>query len=253
MNYRTELSQKQFKDLQAFLSTIKATFEDFSITQGRFRSRENENHFVLETFFDCFDQMDFVLGDVGAISRVLSNLDKTSGIVVTVGEDNVEFSDGEQSVNTGKKQDLFSNPFMSDDEMNEIFPPNHDENPIIEATLSKSVVSNIWKTGRDINTDGVTIMQEGGEHNKAYLVVKERGQAGGRQYRVDLKTGFLNPIGEGAGFTFNRKVYAFNKSDMIMKVRPGHEEPIVLIVHEAKLGDLSIIIHARAAIIREDP
>ncbi len=248
MTNQTELTQAQFKDLLAFLSTIKATFEDFYITQGKFRSRENENQFVVETSFDCFDQMDFVLGDVWAISKMLSSLNKKSAIVVTVGEDYVEFSDGEQTVYTGKKLGFFGNPFIADDEMSRIFTLNREENPIIEVTLSKSIVSNIWKMGRDFNTDAVTILQEGGEPNKAYLLV----EGGGRQYRIDLKTGFITSIGEGARITFTKKVYAFNKSDMTMKVKPGDEEPIVWITHETMLGDLEIVIYTRAAIIRED-
>jgi hypothetical protein len=252
-------SQTVEKELYAFLSIIKTHFLDFSIVKGRFRSRDDQRVCIVETQFDCFDGMEFALSDIKALVRMLSPLDRTSPIVVTLDGDCVVFSDGQGSIELKKLQGEFiNNPFVTDDEMKGVLDQVIlDQTPIIEETIAKSVVSKIGKMCRDFKTDIVSIKQQDGDPGKGYLLVEDR-QAYyryprlGRRYPVRLEKGFLTPIREGVRINMTNLPYLFNKSDVTLEVRHCSDPEIAAIMHRAAVGSLSISTFGRSMLMEEN-
>jgi hypothetical protein len=258
MKFINELSQEEFKDLYAFLSIIKTHFLDFSIVKGRFRSRDDQRVCIVETQFDCFDGMEFALSDIKALVRMLSPLDRTSPIVVTLDGDCVVFSDGQGSIELKKMQGEFiNNPFVTDDEMKGVLDQViFDQTPIIEEKIPKSDVSNIGKMCCDFKTDIVSIKQQDGVPGKGYLLVEERqayyGSPGvGSRYPVGFKKGFLTPIREGVRINMTNLPYLFNESDVTLEVRHCSEPEVAAIMHRTAVGSLSISTFGRSMLMEE--
>jgi len=258
MKTRSELTEDQFKDLYAFLSIIGTQFKDFTIVQGWFRSRTDDLTCLVETHFECFDGMDFALNGIKAFVRMLSTLDKTSSVEVTVDDESVFFSDGQVIVDLKKIRGSFNdNPFIPEEEIKRIYfdQVDNDERPIIRETIHRSVVSKFGKMCRHLQTNVVTIRQQKGDPRRGYLVVEEHpgyGPSGSsNRYTVGLKTGFITPIKEGAHMNIANLPYFFNKSDVTLEVKRCTDPKIVAIMHKVAVGDLSITIFGRASLVEE--
>lgn len=259
MKTRSELTEDQFKDLYAFLSIIGTQFNDFTIVQGCFRSRTDDLTCIVETHFECFDGMDFGLSGIKAFVRMLSTIDKTSSVEVTMDDEFVFFADGQVIVDLKKIQGSFNdNPFVPDEEIKRIYFDQvvNEERSIIRETIHRSVVSNIGKMCRDLHTNVVTIRQQKGDPGRGYLVVEEKpgyGPSGSsRRYTVALKTGFLTPLKEGTRMHMSNLPYLFNKSDVTLEVKRCTDTEIVAIMHKAAVGDLSISSFGRAALMEDN-
>ena len=258
MKKRSELTEDQFKDLYAFLSIIGTRFKDFTIVQGCFRSRTDDLTCLVETHFECFDRMNFALSGIKAFVRMLSTLDKTSSVEVTLNDESVFFSDGQVIVDLKKIQGSFNdNPFIPEDDMRRIYFDQvvNDERPIIRETIHRSVVSKFGKMCRDLQTNVVTIRQQKGDPSRGYLVVEEHpgyGPSGSSsRCTIGLKTGFITPIKEGAHMNIANLPYFFNKSDVTLEVKRCTDPKIVAIMHKLAVGDLSITIFGRASLVEE--
>ena len=105
---KAEISVKDFKNFKSFLSIIKSDFDDFSLVDGAFRARSNNDTCIVETGFGFFSDMRFDITDIKKFIRIISKFDKTNSITVTLNNGSIIFEDsvGPIELSRGNPADL---------------------------------------------------------------------------------------------------------------------------------------------------
>ena len=250
----TTLTKEQFRDFITFLNIIRYDFIDLWINNGVFRARSNDHTCVVESGFSYFENFTFFIANIPLIIKVLSALDKNTGISITVDETDVIFDDGYQSINIKKaRYDFADNPFVQDQEMKEIFYDNIDnQKPLIFETLPKAVVSNICKMAQDLNTESICVKHNKGDLNKGNLYVSDKTGNSSESsvkfctYSYKLKETFLNPMKHNYYFTLNSHPFVFNKSDMTINGYLSNNHDMIMTIYTVVVGKLLINIYGRS-------
>ena len=247
----------EFKEILTFLNIIKPHFNDFCVVHGQFRSRSNDSTFVVETYFGCFSEMDFIISDIKALAKMLSTLERQSKITVTTDDETVSFSDGYQHVKFDKlSQETCDNKFMSQEELDGIFAEQIDyDRPLIKETLPKAVVCNISKVSRELTANAVTFRHERGNLKKGCIVIKSSsgyGSAICKKYAVQLREELLTPMDKNHRFNATTLPYIFNKSEMTLDVKFFLEGNMLAAIHHTSIGQLCITIYTRSAYIEDE-
>jgi hypothetical protein len=247
----TVLSKEQFKEFYTYLNIIKDDFVDLCVVNGQFRSRTNCKTSIFETFFEYFKGMDFIIGDIRSLVRILSVLSKKTKITVTVDDENVYFNDGYQNIKIGRAPSKYcGNPFVAENELNDMILKNIDSNkPLIKYSLPKSLVCNFKKMAYEINVKTIKFMHSEDDLSKGCFVISS-GHA--REYKHELKKDLLTPMDKDHYFNFSTLPYIFNKSDMTLDVSFSVNQDILIIIHHTKIDKLSITIYGRASYVKPD-
>ena len=249
----TTLTKEQFRDFALFLNIVRDDFIDFWINNGEFRARTNNHTCVVETGFTYFENLTFLIADIKHVIRTLSVLDKTVTINVTVDETAVIFNDGYQNINIKKAPyEYADNPFVSEQEMKEIFYENIDtKKPLISETFPGAIVSNIKKMADELNTTSIFVKHNEEDLNKGNVYISD--QAGITsassskfcEYSYNLKKSFLNPIKHNYYFELNIHPFVYNKSDMTINCYLSKSQDLVLTIYTVVVGKLLINIYGR--------
>ena len=248
MPAESTLCQDEFKDLYSFLGIIKADFQDFGVSEGQFRSRNNDMTVVVETYFEFFQNMTFTVANTKEFARMLSTLNKRSDIRVSIDDGTVSFSDGYQAVTFPCIDERVSdNKFMSLDEMKPVLEPVEDE-PIVRDTLPKAVVTNIGKAVKGLNASAVKYSGDEVDPYKGSIVVES--SDGSRNYTFVLKENLARSMGDYY-FKVSTFPYSFNKDDMVIEARFFEEQKVLRVIHQTKIGNLQVILFGKAAYISD--
>jgi len=247
---QTVLSKEQFKEFYTYLNIIKENFIDLCIVNGQFRGRTNCNANIFETFFEYFQGVDFIIGDIRSLVRILSVLSKKTKITVTVDDENVYFADGYQNIKIGRVTPKYcGNPFVPENELKAIFLETIDSSkPLIKYTLPKSLVCNINKMADEINVIAIKFMHSEDDLSKGCFVISGHE----REYKHELKKDLLTPMDKDHYFKFSRIPYIFNKSDITLDFSFSANQDILIIIYHTKVDKLSITIYGRAQYLKPD-
>jgi len=248
---QTVLSKEQFKAFCTYLNIIKDDFGDLCVVNGQFRSRTNGKACIFETFFEYFMGMDFIIGDIRSLVRILSVLSKKTKITVTVDDENVYFNDGYQNIKIGRAPSKYcENPFVAENELNDMILKNIDsDKPLINYSLSRSLVCNFKKMAEEINVNKIKFMHSEDDLCKGRFVISS---GHGREYKHELKKDLLTPMDKDHHFNFSTLPYIFNKSDMILDFSFSVDQDILIIIHHTKIEKLSITIYGRGSYLKHD-
>jgi len=170
---QTVLSKEQFKEFYTYLNIIKVDVIDLCVVNGQFRSRTYCKTSVIDTFFEYFKDMDFVIGNISFLVRILSSLSKKTKITVTVDDENVYFADGYQNITIERVPSKYcDNLFVTENELNDIILKKIDSNkPLIKYTLPKSLVCNINKMAADIGVAKIKFAHSDDNLSKGCIVI----------------------------------------------------------------------------------
>ena len=257
MAIKSVLWPDEFKDLLTFLRIIRTYVTDFHIVKGQFRTRGNDRTCVIETYFECFKDMEFAIGNINEFLRTLSYLDSRSHIEVTVDDQTVSFSDGYQTFKIVQViKEYCDNKFMTIEELNDIFANKIDNNrALIKETLSKGIVSNINRVSQDLNTLAIIFTHQEENLNKGLMIISQSGYGSSnisKEFTIDLKEDLLTPMDKDHYFNVTTVPYIFNKSEMTLDFRFYLEEAFMAAIHRTSIGQLSITIYARARYLQRE-
>jgi hypothetical protein len=243
-----------FKDLLNFLHIIRTDVNDFPIVKGRFRTRSNDLRCVIETYFECLKDMEFIIGNISGSLKTLSNLDNKSHIAVTADDQIVTFSDGYQTFRIVQAHKLFcDNKFMPIEELDAIFTNKIDNNrPLVKETLSKGIVSNINRVAQNLNTQAITFTHQEENLKKGRIIISQKGYGSSDrsdEYSIALKEDLLTPMYKDLYLNLTTLPYSFNNAEMTIDFRFLLEENILAAIHHTSIGQLSITIYARSAYV----
>jgi hypothetical protein len=199
--------------------------------------------------------VDFIIGDIRLLVKILSVLSKKTKITVIVDDENVYFADGYQNIKIGRVSSKYcDNAFVPENELNDMFFKTIDSNkPLIKYTLPKSLVCNINKITDDIGAITIKFKHSEDDLSKGCIVISS-GQDGGyaREFKIELKKDLLSPMDKYHYFNFSRLPYIFNKSDMTLDFSFSINQNELSIIHHTTIDNLSITIYGRAQYLKSD-
>jgi hypothetical protein len=252
----TVLSKEQFKEFYTFLNIIKPHFGDLCIVNGQFRSRSNCLTCIVEAYFEYFNSIDFIIGDIKMFVKMLSALSKKTKITVVVDDENVHFSDGYQSVKISRGvPENCDNAFVTEDELNNLILEVIDSNKrLVKQTLPAALVYRLNRMAVDIGANRIKFKHLESDLTKGCIVVSSSGIGDGheRKYEIELKNNLLTTMDKGHFFNFFCLPYIFNKSDMNLDFSFSVDPNVLIIIHNTKVEALSINIYGRAPYLNEN-
>ena len=245
------LSKEQFKELYTFLNIIKPNFNDLCMIDGQFRGRSNDKIFIVETTFSYFKGIDINIADIKMLVKMLYTLNKKAAITIAIDDTNVLFTDGYQSVQVMNAHPQFiDNKFIADEEMKELLDDNADvKNLFIKETLPKSVVCNINKITKDLNTQVIKVQHTQEDLNKGYFYISNRSRD--LEYKIKLKEAFITPMKKDHYFNMGSLPFIFNKADMTLNYYFNMDGSIIITIYSTTVDGLLVYAFGRAALIEE--
>jgi hypothetical protein len=258
--FETVLSKEQFREFYDFLNIIKSEFTDFCIRNGDFRARSNDRSIIVETGFSYFANIDYCIGDVNELVKLLSRLDKKSKITFVMEENNIFFNDNYQDIKIGKGDpNYIDNEFVPEEEMEEIIYKNIDKDkPLMNETLPRAIVSNIYKTADDLNTPTISVKHEKGNLSKGYISVanqssrKDSSYPTAREYSIRLKRAFLRPMEMNHYFVLGTRPFIFSKSDMNISCFISKDNRMITTLYTVMVRNILINIYCRGPYMEFD-
>jgi hypothetical protein len=258
--FEAVLSKEEFREFYEFLNLIKLEFNDFGIENGEFRAPSNSKFMIVETGFKYFTNIDFCIGDINELVRLLSRLDKKSKINVVIEENTIFFNDNYQDLKIGTcHPNYIDNKFVSEEEMEEKIYKNIDKHkPLMNEILPQSIVSNIYKTADDLNTPTISVKHEKGNLSKGYISVANQGSSKdssdltAREYSIRLKRAFLRPMEMNHYFVLNTSAFVFSKHDMNINCFISKDNRMITTIYTVVVRNLLINIYCRGTYMECD-
>jgi hypothetical protein len=258
--FETVLSKEQFGELYDFLNIIKSEFSDFCIKNGEFRSRNNDRSIIVETGFSYLTNIDFCIIDINELVKLLSRLDKKSKIAFIMEENNIFVNDYCQSFTIGKGgPNYIDNKFVTEEKMEEIIYKNIDiDKPLMNETLPRAIVSNIYKTADDLNTPKISVKHEKGNLSKGYISVANEGSRKdssspiAREYSIKLNGDFMRPMEMNHYFVLITRPFIFSKSDMNISCFISKDGRMIITIFTVMVRNLLINIYSRGQYLECD-
>ena len=250
--FEAVLSKEQFREFYDFLNIIKSEFNDFCIRNGDFRARSNSKFMIVETGFKYFANIDFCIGDINELVRLLSRLDKKSKINVVIEENTIFFNDNYQNLKIGTcNPNYIDNKFVSEEEMEETIYKNIDKHkPLMNETLPRSIVSNIYKMADDLNTLKIDVKHEKGNLLKGYIYVANQNTC--REYSIRLRRAFMRPMEMNHYFVLNTSAFVFSKHDMNINCFISKDGRMIITIYTVRMRNLLINIYSRGSYMECD-
>ena len=247
---KAEISVKDFKNFKSFLSIIKSDFDNFSLVDGAFRARSNNDTCIVETGFGFFSDMRFDITDIKKFIRIISKFDKTNSITVTLNNGSIIFEDsvGPIELSRGNPADL-KNKFISDKEMVETVLSNVDPTKlIVSEAIPKIIVSRIFKAAPKPSSGCIHLKHDKNDLNKGFLfkLVGSRDT----EFLTELKKPFLIPMKKNHFFNLLVTPTIFNRDDMYLKCYFTNDQKIFMI-YSTKVNDLFVNIYSKSELIEE--
>ena len=245
------LSKEQFKEFHTFIDIIKTHFIDLCIVNGTFRARSYDRSFIVETGFRYFRNMDFSIGDLNLLSRMIAVLNKNTDITVTFTEESIIFTDGCQSVQVPKANTQFiDNAFCPYEEMYGIFFESiNTDRPLIKETKSKNMVKNISKIAQNLNTTAIKFRHNENDLNKGHIIISMH--RGSPEYTIKLDADFITPMMENHSFSVTSFPFIFNQAEMVFNFYFDMDRPIIYAIYNTSVDRLFINIYSRTSLIEE--
>ena len=258
--FETVLSKEQFREFYDFLNIIKSEFTDFCIRNGDFRARNNDRSIIVETGFSYFANIDYCIGDVNELVKLLSRLDKKSKITFVMEENNIFFNDNYQDIKIGKGDpNYIDNEFVPEEEMEEVFYKSIDkQKQLVDETLPRAIVSNIYKMADDLNTSTISVKHEKGNLLKGYIYVANQSSRHGssgpptREYSIRLKRAFMRPMEMDHYFVLSTRPFIFSKRDMNINCFISKDGRMIITIFMVMVRNLLINIYSRTAYLECD-
>jgi hypothetical protein len=258
--FETVLSKEQFREFYDFLNLIRLEFNDFWIKNGEFRARSNDRFIIVETGFSYFTNTDYCICGLNELVKLLSRLDKKSKIKVTIEENYIFFNDNYQNIKIGKgNPDFIDNKFVSDKEMEEVFYKGIDkQKQLIDETLPRAIVSNIYKMADDLNTLTISVNHEKGNLLKGYICVanqssrNESSNPSAREYSIRFRRAFMRPMEMDHYFVLNIRPFIFSKHDMNISCFISKDGRMIMTIYTVMVRNLLINIYCRGAYMKCD-
>ncbi len=255
---KTELSKEQFKELYTFLNIIKPHFNDLCVVNGQFRARSNDKTCIVESMFSYFRDIVFNILDINLLVKMLSTLDKKAAITIVIDDTNVTFTDGYQSVQVmNANSEFIDNKFIADEEMEKIVSENFNiDKSFIKETLPKSVVCNINKMTRDLNTNSISIKHTETDLNSGHIFISNHRGYGftsndnTREYTIKLSEVFLTPMMKDHYIIVSNLPFIFNKADMTLNYYIS-KDGLIITIYNTSIDGLLINIYGRAVFVEE--
>ena len=252
MNISTQLSPKEFEDLFAFLDIVKNRFSDFPIVQGQFRSKHGKEAIIVETYFECFNQMEFLIPNIKSIVRSLRHLKKDRDISMTLEGDYATFSDGEQKfalkLSPPEKSWTY---FLTESDKDYLWNSGFQNNrAFINETLAKVSVRRIRNAIKEFHARTITIEPEDDRLNRGSIVVEDWvNPKSDVKKRFLLDNEFVISMQRGNRIIIPNVLYDFDKSDMNIDVRllPDNEPAII---HKTNIGNLAVTSYVFAEYVQ---
>jgi hypothetical protein len=258
--FETVLSKEEFREFYDFLNIIKSDFNDFCIRNGDFRARSNSKSIIVETGFKYFTNIDLCIHDVNELVKLLSRLDKKSKITFVMEENTIFFKDNYQDIKIGKGgPNYIDNEFVTEEEMENVFYNDIDkQKQLIDETLPRAIVSNIYKMADDLNTLTIDVKHEKGNLLKGYIYVanqSSRHDSSGpsaRDYSIKLKGDFMRPMETNHYFVLGTRPFIFSKSDMNINCFISKDGRMIITIFTVMVRNLFINIYSRTAYMECD-
>ena len=256
----TVLSKEQFREFYDFLNIIKSEFNDFCIRNGEFRSRNNERSIIVETCFSYFANIDYCICDINELVKLLSRLDKKSKIAFIMEENNIFFKDNYQNIMIGKGgSNYIDNEFVPEEEMEKVFYKGIDEEKqLIDETIPRAIVSNIYKMADDLNTPTISVKHEKGNLVKGYIYVANESSSHdtsnptAREYSIRLRSDFKRPMEIDHYFVLNTRPFIFCKRDMNINCFISKDGRMIMTIFTVMVRNLLINIYSRGQYLEGD-
>jgi hypothetical protein len=129
---------------------------------------------------------------------------------------------------------------------------------LIDETLPRAIVSNIYKMADDLNTLPVSVKHEKGNLLKGYISVANQSSSNessdqfSREYSIRLKRAFKRPMEMDHYFVLNIRPFIFSKHDMNISCFISKDGRMIMTIYTVMVRNLLINIYSRTAYIKSD-